>query len=228
MSELPLIGLVHLLMGTVAVISGAGALAAAKGMRLHRMAGNLFFGAMLLLVASGLYFSFTRSIIFTLFLSVMAFYLLSSGWATVMRHEGKTGRFELANCLFILLAGAAALGVGLTETIRGAPLQDDVPSAAFFILATLAVLFGARDVAVIRRGGCTGKHRIARHLWRMCLSLFIAVTIFFLGNNHVLPEILRTPLFLISPIVAVLALMVFWLVRVTFTKWHRTPLSPER
>ena len=223
MSDLPLIVLLHLLMGTLAVISGAGALAAAKGLRLHRIAGNLFFGAMLLLIASGLYFSVTRSILFTFFLSVMAFYLLSSGWVTVMRREGKTGRFELANCLFILLAGAAALGLGLTETIRGAPLQDDVPSAAFFILAALAVLFGAQDVAVIRRGGCTGKHRIARHLWRMCLSLFIAVTIFFLGNNDVLPEVLRTPFFLTAPIVAVLALMVFWLVRVTFTNWYRTP-----
>ena len=223
MSDLPLIGLLHLLMGTLAVISGAGALAAAKGRRPHRMAGNLFFGAMLLLIASGLYFSVTRSILFTFFLSVMAFYLLSSGWATVMRREGKTERFELANCLFILLAGAAALGLGLTETICGAPLQDDVSSAAFFILAALAVLFGAQDVAVIRRGGCTGKHRIARHLWRMCLSLFIAVTIFFLGNNDVLPEVLRTPFFLTAPIVAVLALMVFWLVRVTFTNWYRTP-----
>lgn len=223
MSDLPLIGLLHLLMGMLAVISGAGALAAAKGRRLHRMAGNLFFGAMLLLIASGLYFSVTRSILFTFFLSVMAFYLLSSGWATVMRREGKTERFELANCLFILIAGAAALGLGLTETIRGAPLQNDVSSAAFFILAALAVLFGAQDVAVIRRGGCTGKHRIARHLWRMCLSLFIAVTIFFLGNNDVLPEVLRTPFFLTSPIVAVLALMVFWLMRVTFTNWYRTP-----
>ncbi|WP_299951180.1 hypothetical protein [Hyphomonas sp. BRH_c22] len=223
MSDLPLIGLLHLLMGTLAVISGAGALAAAKGRRLHRMAGNLFFGAMLLLIASGLYFSVTRSILFTFFLSVMAFYLLSSGWATVMRREGKTERFELANCLFILIAGASALGLGLTETIRGAPLQSDVSSAAFFILAALAVLFGAQDVAVIRRGGCTGKHRIARHLWRMCLSLFIAVTIFFLGNNDVLPEVLRTPFFLTSPIVAVLALMVFWLMRVTFTNWYRTP-----
>jgi uncharacterized membrane protein len=223
MSDLPLIGLLHLLMGTLAVISGAGALAAAKGLRLHRIAGNLFFGAMLLLIASGLYFSVTRSILFTFFLSVMAFHLLSSGWVTVMRGEGKTGRFELANCLFILLAGAAALGLGLTETIRGAPLQDDVPSAAFFILAALAVLFGAQDVAVIRRGGCTGKHRIARHLWRMCLSLFIAVTIFFLGNNDVLPEVLRTPFFLTAPIVAVPGLMVFWLVRVTFTNWYRTP-----
>jgi hypothetical protein len=208
MSDLPLIGLLHLLMGTLAVISGAGALAAAKGLRLHRIAGTLFFGAMLLLIASGLYFSVTRSILFTFFLSVMAFHLLSSGWVTVMRREGKTGRFELANCLFILLAGAAALGLGLTETIRGAPLQDDVPSAAFFILAALAVLFGAQDVAGIRRG------------WRMCLSLFIAVTIFFLGNNDVLPEVLRTPFFLTAPIVAVPALMVFWLVRVTFTNWY--------
>ncbi|CAN0585999.1 unnamed protein product, partial [Laminaria digitata] len=102
-------------------------------------------------------------------------------------------------------------------------LLDDVASAACFILAALAVLFGAQDVAVIRRGGCTGKHRIARHLWRMCLSLFIAVTIFFLGNNDVLPEVLRTPFFLTAPIVAVPALMVFWLVRVTFTNWYRTP-----
>jgi uncharacterized membrane protein len=222
MSDLPLIGLLHLLMGTVAVISGAGTLAAAKGRRLHRMAGNLFFGSMLLLIASGLYFSVTRSIHFTFFLSAMAFYLLFSGWMTVMRREGKTGRFELANCLFILLAGAAALGLGLTETIHGAPLQDDVPSATFFILAALAVLFGTQDIAGIRRGGCTGKYRIARHLWRMCLSLFIAVTIFFLGNNDVLPEVLRTPFFLTAPIVAVLALMVFWLLHVTFTNWYRT------
>ncbi|HCX12435.1 MAG TPA: hypothetical protein DHU81_19325 [Hyphomonas sp.] len=71
MSELPLMGLAHLLMGTLAVISGAGALAVAKGLRLHRLAGNLFFGAMLLLIASGLYFSVTRSILFTIFLSVM-------------------------------------------------------------------------------------------------------------------------------------------------------------
>ena len=161
MSELPLMGLAHLLMGTLAVISGAGALAVAKGLRLHRLAGNLFFGAMLLLIASGLYFSVTRSILFTIFLSVMAFYLLSSGWATVIRREGKTERFELANCLFILFAGAFALGTGLTETIRGAPLQDDVPSAAFFILAALAGLFGAYDVAVIRRGGCIGLRAIS-------------------------------------------------------------------
>ena len=70
-------------------------------------------------------------------------------------------------------------------------------------------------------GGLQGAQRIARHLWRMCFSLFIASGSFFLGQAKVIPKPIR-----IFPVLALLALLplvllLYWLVRVRFTKWYR-------
>ena len=40
-------------------------------------------------------------------------------------------------------------------------------------------------------------------------AMLIATSIFFLGNNHVLPEILRQDYFLLTPIFTVVAFMLF-------------------
>lgn len=55
--------------------------------------------------------------------------------------------------------------------------------------------------------------RLARHLWRMCLALFIAAGSFFVGQADEIPQALRGPHLMVPPLAA-LALMAFWLVRV--------------
>jgi hypothetical protein len=76
------------------------------------------------------------------------------------------------------------------------------------------------DLSVIWRGGLKGAERIARHLWRMCFGLFIAVGSFAAQGSGVLPPAVRAPV-LIASIVVVLAVMIFWLVRVLLTNWYR-------
>ncbi|MDQ3274540.1 MAG: hypothetical protein M3Q39_05785 [Actinomycetota bacterium] len=53
-----------------------------------------------------------------------------------------------------------------------------------------------------------------RHLGRMCFALFIAVASLFLGQPQVFPETLRSSGALALPPVLVLAVLLWWLVRV--------------
>lgn len=218
--DLPLIGLAHFVTGTFAIFAGAGGFIFRKGSSWHRLSGKLFLGCMLILSASGLYMSIMRSITFTLLLSILAAYLVATGWMAAKKQDDDIGRFETIACLAIILtaAGAAFIGHDVSGSITGE--LDGLPPGAFYALAGFSAYFGALDTKVIRRGGMSGKHRIAQHLWRMSSSMLIAVAIFFLGNNEVLPVFLRNPYLLIAPIALVLVSMFFWLFRVLFSKQY--------
>lgn len=78
------------------------------------------------------------------------------------------------------------------------------------------------DGTVIRRGGLAGSQRIARHVWRMGFALFTAAASFFLGQPQVFPAAVReTPFLLAAPVLIIVVLTVFWLIRVSFTGWGR-------
>jgi len=103
-----------------------------------------------------------------------------------------------------------------------------------FFLGSVCLLAAAGDVRMLVRGGVFGAKRIARHLWRMCFGLFIAAGSFFFGGSnrplrllstvgigkYLSPAIFGTTLYLILTILP-LILLVFWLVRVRFTKAYR-------
>lgn len=216
--DLPTIGLAHFVTGTFAIFAGAGAFISHKGLSWHRLSGKLFLACMIILSVSGLFMSITRSITFTLFLSILAAYLVATGWMAAKRQDDEVGMFETIACLVIILtaAGAALVGYDVGGSISGQ--LDGLPAGAFYTLAGFAAYFGALDIKIITHRGMSGKHRIARHLWRMSSSMLIAVTIFFLGNNEVLPKFLRNPYLLIVPIILVLVSMVFWLSRVLLSK----------
>lgn len=214
MTELPLIAQIHFWVGTAAVATGCAALLLQKGSRWHRVNGFAFFLAIIFLSLSGLYLSAMRSVVFTAFLSVLTLYLVTTGWVSAKRQDDEIGWFETLACLSIFLFGIVALIAGYKGATGSIAITKDVPFGTYYVMAGLAALFTGLDLNQILRSGLFGKHRIARHLWRMCSSMLIAVTIFFLGNNHVLPEALRVPAFLLTPIFVVILLMVFWLVRV--------------
>ena len=57
---------------------------------------------------------------------------------------------------------------------------------------------------------------MARHIWRMGLALLIAALSLFIGQPKVFPPGLRGAPVMFVPEAAVLALTVFWLVRIRF------------
>jgi hypothetical protein len=117
-----------------------------------------------------------------------------------------------------------ALTVGLDasrtdiNSINGA---QSMPVEVFYFYAGFAAFVAIGDIKIILCKGIYGTQRIARHLWRMCLGFFIAAGTLFIGNPQVFPEylqqaeVLAMPV-LTFPVLAILVLTVFWLVKVLF------------
>lgn len=217
---IPFLKFVHIAAGSVALLAGAGAMSFRKGTRSHRRAGIVFFGSMLAMSAVGASLAAIKPDVGTALMGAMTFYLVASAWMTVIRPEGTAGRFEKGAMLaaFALAAIAVAWGVGVAS-VEGRP--RDYPATFYFavagILATLAIF----DVRLISHGGISGAQRLVRHLWRMGFAFFIAAGSLFLGQPDVFPEPLKPVAFRAVPVLLVVGLTLYWLIRVSFTGWHR-------
>ena len=131
---------------------------------------------------------------------------------------------------------------GVKVVRSGASSQDGVPVGMNFFMGSVCLLAAAGDVRMLVRGGVFGAKRIARHLWRMCFGLFIAAGSFFFGasnrplrllstvgvGKYLSPALFSTTLYLVLTILP-LILLIFWLVRVRFTKAYKgksMPIAP--
>jgi hypothetical protein len=208
----------HITAGVVGILSGAAALLARKGSRLHRRAGNWFFVSMLTMSTIGMGASpFLPQPNWSNFIGGgFTFYLVATSWATVRRKEGTVGRFDVGAFFAALGVAATAVTFGLLAANSPTGTLDGTPLPAYFIFAVGATLAAIGDLRLIMRRGVLGAQRITRHLWRMCVALFIAAGSFFLGQQQVLPPSLRGSPVLFLPELAVLGLMIFWLVRIRF------------
>jgi hypothetical protein len=204
----------HIAGGSVAIVSGTMALAFRKGGRAHVLAGNVFFVSMLVMASIGALvapFLLTAQGDPKLFDSAAGFftcYLVVTSWLTVRRKPGTIGRSEMAAFLFAALLAAAIVLIG---TGKGDP-------SGYYAMGAIIALAAAFDLKVILNRGISGGPRIARHLWRMCLALFVAVGSFFLGQQRVMPEFMQGSPWLSVPPLAVLAAMLFWLLRMRFAR----------
>ncbi|WP_116236197.1 hypothetical protein [Parasphingopyxis lamellibrachiae] len=215
-----LILLLHIASGGVAVAAGAVALFSAKGSTVHRGAGNLFFGSMLAMAAAGTYLAWVAPMMITVLAGLFTGYLVATSWMTVRRPEGVSGPFDIAAFLVALAIGAGGFFYGFEATNSETGLVDGFSAGPYFFFGGLALLAAAGDALLIVRRGISGAQRIARHLWRMCLALYFAVGSLFTGPGaSAFPESLQGSAWLSAPEMIVAAMMLFWLVRVLFTRW---------
>jgi hypothetical protein len=149
-------------------------------------------------------------------MGVLTFYLTATAWAVVRRKPDRVGRFEvgaMATAIGVVVADLWLVRIGIASPDG---MVDGLPYGIALVFGAVAALAAGLDLRVIRSGGVSGPPRIARHLWRMCLALFIAAGSF-AGQPRAQPEAIRGASWLFLPALAVLVLMAFWLVRIRFT-----------
>lgn len=162
MSEPHLVAQAHFLVGCASIIAGFVAFAAPKGRRVHRTAGLIFLGSMLILCASGLWMSLTRQIPFTVFLSWIAAHAVISGWAAA--NHGAVARSITrfaAFSSFAFVLSALVAGVMAGHATGGA--LNGLPPMAFFGLAGFALLLAVFDLAFSRATVISSARRFSRH-----------------------------------------------------------------
>src|SRR4029453_6151117 len=213
--------LLHLGAGSLALVSGTAALAFRKGSRPHRATGNVFVLSMLALAVSGAYIGFVKHQTLNGMMGVLTTYLVATAWWTAKNRTGRTGAWDYGALLVPLAVGACLVSFGREAASTETGSKDGYPAAAYFIFGSLALLLAAGDVRMLIQGGVAGTRRIARHLFRMCLAMFVAAGSFFLGQQQVFPEALRRPFLLSAPVILIVLLMVFWLIRMRFSRRAR-------
>ena len=211
-----LILVIHICAGTLGLLSGVAAVSFRKGSRRHRTAGNVFFGAMLVMGFSAAYLG-------NGFGGLFACYMVTTGWLTARRRGGGTSLLDWAALAFALAFGILTLMKGVEVAQTPTRSLNGVPAGMFFFLGSIGLLAGAGDVRMLARG-VFGRRRIARHLWRMCFGLFIA-TGSFLGQKRVFPLLGGPKIIFLA--VAPLVLMIFWLIRVRLKNVYKAKPIPR-
>jgi uncharacterized membrane protein len=206
---------IHICAGIVALVSGAVALAAAKGGGVHRRSGTLFVYAMVTMALGGAAIAMIRGAAPSINVpaGLTTTYLVVTALTTVRPRSSWSRPLERAAMMFGCMVGAASIIFGIvTLAVVSGPAKG--MAYPLFLFGMVGFGGGMSDIKVMRKGGLSGTARLTRHLWRMCLALFIATGSFFLGQAQVFPAPIRDSGLLAVPVFAVLAAMLYWLWRV--------------
>ncbi|WP_108815752.1 hypothetical protein [Loktanella sp. Alg231-35] len=219
-----MITVAHIASGTIAVLMGAITFAVRKGAASHVNAGRVFTAAMGLSSFLGAALGLIKFETFyiTFHAGVLGMTLVITGWLLARAQNGHLGApFVVLGCInFLNTMGLVAAGVfALTlpdQILRGFAATD------YFFLAGIAGVAFINDLAVLLRKTLSDRHRIAQHLWRMCIGFFIAAGSAFTGPGAgIFPEVVRDSGILSLPELTIILLMLFWLFRILFGRARR-------
>jgi hypothetical protein len=209
---------VHIVAGTLSVLGGAAALILGKGGRAHRAAGTLFVVSMVIMAVTAAQIGSDDP--GNTVAATLTIYMIATAWVTVRRKDKRAGIFEVAAFIVAIFA-AISVYYGAFRIASGAvEAENPFIFGVTLILGTALALAALGDISVVLRRGISGAQRIARHLWRMCFGLFIAVGSFAAQGVDALPAGLPRGEMLMAAMALVLGAMFYWLVRVLFTRWY--------
>jgi hypothetical protein len=211
---------IHIIAGLIGLAAGAVALLTRKGAKLHRQSGMIFVYSMLTMSATGAVMAALHFDRVTTIAGGLTFYLVTTALLTVRRPPIKLQWIEPVAMLVGLTVGIASISLGVEALNNGTGTIDTYPAELVFIFGIVALLAAFGDVRMLLARGFQGKQRMARHLWRMCVALWIAAASFFLGQADLFPEPIRASPLPALPVLLVMGMMIYWLVRVLFTQWR--------
>lgn len=219
---LPVAFALHITAGALAAICGIIAISVRKGGRIHRVAGRIFACSMLIMAA----FAFWLALAMpdqrvNVFISILASYLVATGWLAVYRGSAATKMAEkvalalaVALCAPFLLLSFELL-IGVAPIFRSSvPFKGPVLIA---IYAFTAILVSATlgDARVVFGQPALGVRRVSRHLWRMSVGLTLALGSGFTnGLARLLLGPYHVPTAFFLPQLVPLVLLAYWMIRI--------------
>lgn len=161
---------IHVVLGSIALLGGCVALWVIKGSSLHIKAGKVFVWSMLPVVTTSLIAMFFELLPLAIVLSLAELYLLGTALLSI-EHQ----RSDYRRWMFVLMAVAGLLAIfAAIQFIR----FNLSPGPLFVGPAVLAALFTGLLIGDLRVLRPEGVHRhvwLRRHLSRMILAFTIAV-----------------------------------------------------
>ena len=188
---------IHIVSGSVALLTAAIALITQKGGVRHVRAGRVYAVAMTLIFVTAVPLAILGSSVFLLLIAVFSFYLVFAGWRFARNYTGSPHIVDWAAVTAISLAGLGMLGYAVILARGG-----DSQSVTMVLFGGIALALGLTDARFYRAVVTHGSRRIARHLTNMMAGTIATVTAVLVVNvdtnpvwlGWILPTLLITPL----------------------------------
>jgi uncharacterized membrane protein len=203
-------------MGVLALISGAVSFYARKGELLHKKSGLLFCITMLTMSSSGAFLAALNGERLNILAGCLTFYLVASAYLVVHPFKRNDRSYTISLTVFGFIVGISGLIVCAGIFINGGGKIDGQSPQFLLVFSTIALLSSISDFRIIYSGRLKGKQKYIRHIWRMGFAMFMSTTSFFLGQSQVIPEEIRTIPVLVTPVLLVIVLTLYWVIRVNF------------
>lgn len=222
--------LVHIVGGSIALLSGAAALTVRKGGRWHARAGTAFFASMLVMTSTGAVIAILKPERGTALIGTFTCYLVVTAWMAARQRSGKPTHLDRIALLVAIGCTIGQLLLGVAGLNGPDGKLDSLPWQVHFVFGALALLAVTLDLNFLRKGQLSGVQRIGRHLWRMSTAMLIATSSFFNGQRDEFPKAWQGFFLWDALPLLVLVAMIFWIFRVRFSaafrKWPPRISSP--
>ena len=189
---------IHILAGSVALVSAALALSSEKGKKFHILIGKAYFWSMAIIFLTALPLSTITSNVFLFLITIFSFYLAFSGMRFAKNRKGVPTRIDLIAVNFMLLSG---VGMWILAIIFF--IDNNSQYITLIVFGFLALFLGYGDFQTFKNQTAIGKERIAKHLTNMMGATIAVVTAVLVVNPPANPEWVWwiLPTFLITPVI---------------------------
>ena len=173
--------ILHIVAGTVALISTFIAVPFKKGTRLHNKSGTIYFYAMTLVFITAMHLSLIDDPInwFLFSVGIFSYYMAFSGWRAAVERINLPNQIDyIVACLTLGCAGF--MFYEANELLKyGSDL-----AIVLFVFGGICAVMAIQDILQFRKGPIRGKERIIRHLSRILPSVIAVFTAVLVVNGE--------------------------------------------
>ena len=189
---------IHILAGSVALLSAASALSTEKGKKFHVLIGKAYFWSMVIIFLTAIPMSIITGNVFLFLIAIFSFYLAFSGMRFAKNRTGVPTRIDLIAVNFMFLSG---VGMWILAIIFF--IDNNFQFITLTVFGFLALFLGYGDFQTFKDQTAIGKERIAKHLTNMMGATIAVVTAVLVVNPPTNPEWVWwiLPTVLITPII---------------------------
>ncbi len=195
---------IHIGAGSIALITAALALVAAKGQRYHILAGRVYAVAMTVIFLTAVPLAILGASIFLLLIAVFSFYLVFAGWRFARNRRRQAHPVDWAA---VGILGVTGLGMWGYAVVIG--LNGDSQWVTLLVFGGIAVALSIVD-GQFHRKQPGGVRRVARHLTNMMAGAIATVTAVTVVNVDLEPQWVVW----ILPTIVITPLIVWWNIRI--------------
>ena len=173
---------IHILFGTLALLSAAVAVSSAKGKKFHELSGSTYFWSMTAIFLTAIPMSIISSNIFLFLVAIFSFYLAFAGMRFAKNRKGIPTKLD-----WIAVGLMIASGIGMLSLSLVYFANDNSQYIVLLVFGLLAASLGYGDYRSHKDRTATGKQRIASHLTNMLGGTIAVITAVLVVNVDIKP-----------------------------------------